>query len=168
MTEIEALGAAALAQAPNLAGLTYLDLRCAIGPDAARALAASPYLRQLKSLVLHACDIGDEGAKALARSPVLATLEDLDLSYNDLTDEGARALAASPYLERLKQGGLGMETAIASPQTAGRHSGHVLATPLRQFDPNPGLQRPGSMWTNTQRIVSPNGPFRDRPEMGKA
>jgi len=103
---IEALGAAALAQAPNLAGLTYLDLCYAEGPDAARALAASPYLRQLKRLELYACDIGDEGAKALAHSPVLATLEDLDLTYNDLTDEGARALAASPYLARLKPGGL--------------------------------------------------------------
>ena len=106
---IEALGAAALAQAPNLAGLTYLDLCTASGPDAARALAASPYLRQLKGLKLYGCEIGDEGAKALARSPVLATLEDLDLTYNDLTDEGAQALAASPYLERLNQGGLKIE-----------------------------------------------------------
>ena len=103
---IEALGAAALAQAPNLAGLTSLDLCYAEGPDAGRALAASPYLRQLKRLALYACDIGDEGAKALAHSPVLATVEELDLSYNDLTDEGARALAASPYLARLKPGGL--------------------------------------------------------------
>ena len=106
---IEALGASALAQAPNLAGLTYLDLCTASGPDAARALAASPYLRQLKGLKLHGCDIEDEGAKALARSPVLVTLEDLDLTYNDLTDEGAQALAASPYLERLNQGGLDVE-----------------------------------------------------------
>jgi Ran GTPase-activating protein (RanGAP) involved in mRNA processing and transport len=106
---MEALGAAGLAQAPNLAGLTYLDLCCASGPDAAQALAASPYLRQLKGLKLYGCQIGDEGAKALARSPVLATLEDLDLTYNDLTDEGAQALAASPYLERLNQGGLAME-----------------------------------------------------------
>ena len=69
-----------------------------------RALAASPYLRQLKSLQL--CWIGDEGAKALAGSPVLATVEDLGLSCNGLTDEGALALVASPYLERLKKGGL--------------------------------------------------------------
>ena len=107
--KIEALGAAGLAQAPNLAKLTYLDLCYAEGPDAARALAASPYLHQLKGLKLYACEIGDEGAKALARSPVLTTLEDLDLTYNDLTDEGAQALAASPYLERLNQGGLEIE-----------------------------------------------------------
>jgi uncharacterized protein (TIGR02996 family) len=135
--EIEALGAAGLAQAPNLAGLTYLKLCCASGPDAARALAASPYLRQLKRLDLYACWMGDEGVKALARSPILATVEDLDLSYNeltdegvkalarspilatvedldlsynDLTDEGARALAASPYLDRLKKGRLRIES----------------------------------------------------------
>lgn len=105
---IEALGAEGLAQAPNLAGLAYLELCTAEGPDAARALAASPYLRQLKRLRLYACDIGDEGAKALARSPVLATLEELDLTRNELTDEAAQALAASPYLERLEKGGLDM------------------------------------------------------------
>lgn len=108
--EIGALGAAALAQAANLAGLTLLDLRCARGPEAALALAASPYLRQLKSLWLHACDIGNEGASALARSPILASLEDLDLTSNCLTDKGARALAASPYLARLKPGGLNIRS----------------------------------------------------------
>jgi hypothetical protein len=106
--EIGAVGTAALAQAPNLAGLTYLDLRCATGADAARALAASPYLCQLKSLLLYSCWIGDEGAEALARSPILANLEDLGLSDNKLTDVGARGIAASPYLTRLKQGGLVM------------------------------------------------------------
>src|SRR5262249_2845378 len=74
--------------------------------EAARALAASPYLCQLRSLQLYACEIGDEGAKALACSPILANLEYLDLSRNDLTDEGARVLAASPNLKCLKRGGL--------------------------------------------------------------
>src|SRR5262249_123377 len=44
---LDALGAAALAQSPNLAGLAELDLCTAGGTDAARALAASPYLYRL-------------------------------------------------------------------------------------------------------------------------
>src|SRR5262249_58577104 len=39
--EIDALGATALAQAPNLPELRYLDLGCARRSDAARSLAAS-------------------------------------------------------------------------------------------------------------------------------
>ncbi|MCY2967977.1 MAG: TIGR02996 domain-containing protein [Planctomycetota bacterium] len=108
--DIGALGVEGLAQGLNLASLTYLDIRCDIGPDGARALAASRYLRQMKSLRLYGCWIGDEGAKALARSPLLATLEEMDLTYNNLTDVGAQALANSPYLERLNPGGLAIES----------------------------------------------------------
>jgi hypothetical protein len=104
--DIGDLGAVALAEAPNLAGLTYLDVRCWIGPEGVRALAASPYLRHLKSLDLHVSGMGDEGADALARSPILAEVENLRLVLDELSDEGARALAASPYLARLNPGGL--------------------------------------------------------------
>ncbi len=107
---IGALGVEGLAQGSNLASLTYLDIRCEIGPEGARALAASPYLRQMKDLRLYGCWIRDEGARALARSPLLATLEELDLTYNNLTDEGAQALSDSPYLERLNPRGLSIES----------------------------------------------------------
>lgn len=106
--EIGASGAAILAQAQNLAGLTYLDMRSDIGVEGGRALAASPYLRDLRSLLLPGGWIGDKGVESLARSPVAANLEYLDVPYNDLTDKGAYALAASPYLGCLKPGGLDM------------------------------------------------------------
>jgi hypothetical protein len=90
----------------NFAGLSLLVLRDPIDPDGGRALAASPHLRRLRTLILFSCRIGDEGARALAMSPVLAPLTHLNLCGNDLSDEAARALASSPYLEHLGRMGL--------------------------------------------------------------
>jgi uncharacterized protein (TIGR02996 family) len=78
-----------------------------LGPDGARALAASPHLRRLTALILFDCLIGPEGAKALAAAPSLGSLTTLDLSGldwgypNDIENEGVQALARSPYLTGL-------------------------------------------------------------------
>jgi uncharacterized protein (TIGR02996 family) len=67
---------ATLAGCPRLTTLLHLDLGAndGIGPAGAEALASSPHLRRLASLVLQACPIGEAGARALLRSPHLRRL----------------------------------------------------------------------------------------------
>jgi uncharacterized protein (TIGR02996 family) len=92
-----------LLASPHLAELEELDLcnNKQIGPKAAQAIAASPRMRNLRSLNLSG-NIGLEGVRALAQSPHLADLRELKLSSGQLGDEGAQALATSPYLCRLQ------------------------------------------------------------------
>jgi uncharacterized protein (TIGR02996 family) len=90
-------GARALAASPTLAGLTTLILSGnGIGPAGARALAASPNLSGLTTLNLSGNGIGDGdgGAEALAASERLTRLTALDLSWNDIGDAGEQALRA--------------------------------------------------------------------------
>src|SRR5262249_41883391 len=86
---------------PYLARLSTLDPGCDIGDEGARAVAASPFWRGLKSLDLNACAIGPEGVRALAASEVLDSVERLYLAVNPLGAGGARALAESPHLGSL-------------------------------------------------------------------
>jgi uncharacterized protein (TIGR02996 family) len=72
------------------------------------ALAASPLLRPLRSLLLANQRLDDAAARALAASPHLANLTLLNLDNNRLTADGAQALASAtglPRLARLQLGG---------------------------------------------------------------
>jgi uncharacterized protein (TIGR02996 family) len=90
-------GAAAIASAPQLAGLRELALNfCGIGDEGATALAESPHLRHLERLLLPSNDVGPAGIVALARSPILATVTDLTLGANRLDAASMRALASAP------------------------------------------------------------------------
>jgi uncharacterized protein (TIGR02996 family) len=119
-------GTRALASSPALSGLEHLDLS-GTSPDVA-ALAASPFLTRLSSLVLDRCRVGDGGAAALAASPFLKRLSCLGLREAEVRDEGAQALAASDGLAGLAvldlgdNGYIGPEGAralAASPRLAG-------------------------------------------------
>jgi uncharacterized protein (TIGR02996 family) len=96
-------GAAHLAVLPWLLALTTLELRGSVGDEGATALAASPHVRNLRTLLLGSTGIGDVGVTALARSPTLIHLSVLSLALNQFRDEGAQALAASPHLAHLRQ-----------------------------------------------------------------
>lgn len=95
--------AARLAAAPWLTALSTVWCLGAVGDEGAVALAASPHLRNARTLVLRSNGIGDRGAAALARSPPLVNLSVLSLACNQVHDEGAQALAASPHLAHLRQ-----------------------------------------------------------------
>jgi len=98
--------------------------------DRAAALAASPLLLHLRSLLLANQRLDDAAARALTASSHLGNLTLLNLDNNRLTWEGAQALAASPHLQRLARLHLGGN--LLGP--AGAWS---LATSLRL----PGLTR---------------------------
>ena len=63
-------------------------------------------------------DVGNAGAVALAASPYLADLTTLLLRYNGIGAEGELALAASPHLERLRLLDLSDEPLGAAAQAA--------------------------------------------------
>jgi len=95
--------AARLAAAPWLTALTTVWCLGAVEDEGAAALAASPQVGGVRTLVLRSNEIGDRGAAALARSPQFGNLSVLSLAYNQVRDEGALALAASPHLAHLRQ-----------------------------------------------------------------
>ncbi len=96
-------GAAHLASLPWLRALATLELRDGVGDEGAAALAASPHVGNLRTLLLRLNRIGDSGVAALAQSPHLGKLSVLSLAYNAFRDLGAQALAASPHLAHLRQ-----------------------------------------------------------------
>jgi uncharacterized protein (TIGR02996 family) len=100
-------GAEALAASPTLGGLTDLHLGDDFGPGAARGLACSKYLTNLKSLQLSSHDIGAEGVREIAGSPNFARLETLifqgwEAGGGRIGPEGAVAIARSPHLRQLR------------------------------------------------------------------
>jgi len=92
---VSARGVSAMAVAPHLAGLRYLDL-CGhrLGPEGAVELAAAECLGSLRILSLAEGDpgVGDAGLRAMAASPHLRGLRALSLQANAITDRGAAAL----------------------------------------------------------------------------
>jgi uncharacterized protein (TIGR02996 family) len=94
-----------IANSPNFAGL----IRLRITARAAKAVAASPHMRNLRELefIQHATD---DDAVGLANSPHLANLRRLNLSSNIISDKGAKALAESPHLGGLCEGWLFLGT----------------------------------------------------------
>ena len=122
-------GALYLASLPWLRALTTLELRGDVGDEGAAALAESPHVANLRTLLLRNDGIGDRGAAALAQSPTLLRLSALSLAFNLIRESGARALAASPHLAHLRQ--LNLE---------GNRIGHVGLPALRAAArANPGL-----------------------------
>jgi Ran GTPase-activating protein (RanGAP) involved in mRNA processing and transport len=90
----------ALVGSPNLGELTTLRLR-SVAPGwagVAAALAEAPHLAGLKSLVLWAGAVDDEGAAALAASSHLAGLDELDLQGNRIGPDGVQVLASASRL----------------------------------------------------------------------
>jgi uncharacterized protein (TIGR02996 family) len=75
--------------------------------DRTAALAASPLLFRLRSLLIVNQRLDDAATRALAASSHVVNLTFLDLGGNRLTAEGAQALAASPHLRRLMRLNLG-------------------------------------------------------------
>jgi uncharacterized protein (TIGR02996 family) len=87
--------------------LVRLDLGfCDMGDEGAAALAQAPCLGNLRWLNLARNKLTDEGALHLSRSPTLGRLSFLELAGNDLGYEGARALVESDRLASLS--GLGL------------------------------------------------------------
>ena len=126
-------GARALAGSPHVAGLRTLVLPChRLGPSGTRALVESPHLAALEDLDLGSNGIGDQGARALAAAAGLQTLRGLDLWANGITAEGARALARSPHLAGLTRLDLACNAIGASGARAFADSPHLRA--LKQLD----------------------------------
>jgi hypothetical protein len=79
------------------------------GPEGIRALAASPYLKQLQKLSLHSPRIGEEGAMVIAGSPTFQNLTHLTLSDPQLANPRINyvGLMRSPHLSKLQEITLG-------------------------------------------------------------
>jgi hypothetical protein len=118
-----------LAASMHLANLQVLDLGSStpevqdIGKEGIRALADSPFLGRLRTLLLRRTSIDDGAMAILAASPHLAHITELDLSDNWIEAEGVEALAASPHAQRLRSlnlsnnpiGPRGVEALATSP-----------------------------------------------------
>ncbi len=92
-----------LAATPALSRLTrqvMLDVDCD-GDQAARAIADSPHLSRLRTLVMQRCGMTDAGAQALAGSAHLGGLAELDLSHNHIQNSGALRLATTQQMPNL-------------------------------------------------------------------
>jgi uncharacterized protein (TIGR02996 family) len=99
-------GVRLLTASPNAGHLTWLQLGVndiIQGREAASAVAESPQLARLTTLIWYDSNMGDDGARALAASPHLARLVELSLIDQGITDAGAQALLESPYLARLRR-----------------------------------------------------------------
>jgi hypothetical protein len=91
----------ALARSPHLGELTTLLLWLnQAGDDGLFALLGAN-LPRLNRLDLSSNLVTDDGADLLARSPLLGQLTMLDLTANQISDVGALALAGSSYASKL-------------------------------------------------------------------
>jgi hypothetical protein len=83
----------ALCKSPHLTALTHLHLHLAnFGDAGVEEIIKTGMLKRLKVLDFRHGLVTDEGAKALAASPDIKNLEHLDLSWNQLTNDGVNAL----------------------------------------------------------------------------
>jgi|SRR5215207_374871 len=92
------------------------------------ALAASPLLGRLTSLVFTDSPIGDEGVEALVRSPHLRKLRYLSLDHTDVGLRGAEALAAADTLPELRYLDFSGNPIVITPQADGQDavSGEIV------------------------------------------
>jgi uncharacterized protein (TIGR02996 family) len=106
-------GAEVIANSPNLANLTALDLSAheqqpvyCMHADGAAALANSIHLTRLRDFDLTDHYIGDAGLISLVNSPNARSLERLVVAYNEigiLGDSGIEAVVESQYLRNLRE-----------------------------------------------------------------
>jgi uncharacterized protein (TIGR02996 family) len=93
----------ALANSPRLPRLTTLLVNRGHLTDACgSALAASPFFPALTELRLLSNDLNSGTVTALARSEHRANLRTLDLSFNSLATDGVQALASGLHLRNLR------------------------------------------------------------------
>jgi uncharacterized protein (TIGR02996 family) len=121
-----------LAECPFLGRLTGLDLggnahrpggSSFLLPSGVRALAASPHLHRLTTLLLFAANLNVYDVQHLVSAPALKGLTGLDLGGNNLGAAGARVLASAPSLrglttlrlQRAQLGNLGVRLLASSP-----------------------------------------------------
>ena len=95
----------------HLKSLEVLDLtHSKIGVEAAKAIAASPSLKNLKVLKIGNYDVDaeyfnkieDDGLEAIAMSPYLINLEALDVSRNNIGSRGIKAITTSQNFAHLR------------------------------------------------------------------
>ncbi|MEC9400555.1 MAG: hypothetical protein VX475_23205, partial [Myxococcota bacterium] len=105
---------ALLADSAELRWLEELSIRASKSFDdsAAKQLAASPHLKNLRVLDLSSTKIGDEGVIALAKSPNTKNLRVLNLLHTKITDVGVAALAKSPHMANLEELSLSGEVSV--------------------------------------------------------
>src|SRR5262249_37282555 len=84
-----------------LADLRWLNLNSNQIGSALEDLADSPYLAQMRVLLLQFAGIPDESVLTLAEAPTVRNLWHLNLNANRLTGLAARALIDSPHLDKL-------------------------------------------------------------------
>lgn len=83
--------------------LRKLDLSaCRISPAALPALLESPWLSDVRSLVLDDNPLGDRGIAILAGHPALAGVQELSLARCSIGDEGLRLLATGETMTDLR------------------------------------------------------------------
>lgn len=83
--------------------LSRLDLSgCRISPAALPAVLDSPWLSDVRSMVLDDNPLGDRGIAILAGHPALARVQELSLARCSIGDEGLRLLAAGDTLSDLR------------------------------------------------------------------
>jgi uncharacterized protein (TIGR02996 family) len=87
----------------RMAATGSIDLRrVEMGPTGGRAIAESPSLADIETLILDGNSVGDAGLTALAGSPHATRLKVLSLRENRISDDGTRALARSPVMATLR------------------------------------------------------------------
>src|SRR5262249_27683876 len=98
-------GIAWLADWPGLARLRELAFSdCkGLGKDLPKLLDSPHWEGNLTALSLTYCELTPEGLAALAKSPGLERLKSLVLNWQNLNKEAVEALATSPFLQRLER-----------------------------------------------------------------
>ncbi|MBA4191017.1 MAG: hypothetical protein C0467_23780 [Planctomycetaceae bacterium] len=147
--------ATSLAASPNAANLRELNCprtyQFQMTSAGMIALAASPYLGNLRALDLSIAAVKADGIKALAKSKTLTGLERLLMRYNPLGAAGGKALAGSPVFARLTDLRLGNCNLGAAGGAAVANSPHLSGLRVLNLSGNgmtntavEGIVRPGA------------------------
>jgi uncharacterized protein (TIGR02996 family) len=134
-------GARRLAAAPNVAGLTELNLSGnSLSNDGVRSLADAEALRNLTTLRLDEnWTVGDQGVADLARSPHLGELRVLSLKSCRVGDDALRALAGSPTLTRLRELNLSAAERFRLPFSSSRGTGAITDAGIVALASSPNM-----------------------------
>ncbi|GAC1449838.1 MAG: hypothetical protein NVSMB9_33910 [Isosphaeraceae bacterium] len=92
-----------LARWPGLAGLDCLTfVLSGLSDEQLEILATSPWLGNLKSLLLSETRVTDDGVERFCRSPAWRGLEELGIDRNSLTERSVRAILAAGWFPQLR------------------------------------------------------------------